>query len=615
MKYKLYLVLGLFFLSTISLANQRKIDSLKSVIESYKSNESILDALLDLSRLYTINNNFDSAVFYYNEALDEAIVLKKVKEQSQIYKDLGVIYEMQGDYDKAMKYQYKALGIAEKSNDYPMQSAIMVNIGIVNFNLKRADDAIQCNLKAIELAKQANDTVRWVLALNNLGNTYLTLKLDLDKAEEYFNQTIEFGREIEYYDAVKVGLTNLTQIAINRGQLDKAIDYAEQVYAMNIQNPFALYNLGSIYYMNNKADTAVKLMLQAFNHCKEEAELSQVILKDISAIYKSNHQYDSALKYFEIFTQLKDSTHNLESLKNINELNTKYELGKKENQILLLELDKRKRNNLILILATALILLAIGLVFIFNTIRQRRIIAQKESEIKEKRIAELEKDKQIIAINSILKGEEIERLRMARELHDGLGGLLSGVRLSLSGIKGNAILDENGIERFSNAIALLDNSITELRRVAHNLMPEALIKFGLNEALNDYCSKLSDNGKCMVRFQSFGKKTRLEKEIEISIYRIIQELVNNALKHADASEILVQKIQEDTRLHVTVQDNGKGFDVSVLNTSKGNGLSNVKNRIESLNGKLDVTSRINEGAEFSVEIEIKPNKNEENIDS
>ena len=132
------------------------------------------------------------------------------------------------------------------------------------------------------------------------------------------------------------------------------------------------------------------------------------------------------------------------------------------------------------------------------------------------------------------------------------------------------------------------------------MMPEALVKFGLNDALSDFCHGIANN-EIEIKFQHFGVEARFESKIEIGIYRIAQELINNALKHSRAALILVQIIQEDDRVCLTIQDNGKGFDTGILKTSKGAGIANIRSRVESLNGVFDLTSEPEKGTEATIE--------------
>jgi signal transduction histidine kinase len=171
-------------------------------------------------------------------------------------------------------------------------------------------------------------------------------------------------------------------------------------------------------------------------------------------------------------------------------------------------------------------------------------------------------------------------------------------------MRGNYIVNEESVMQFDKAIRLMDESIKELRAVAHNMMPEALIKFGLKDALEDYCNRFSENKNLKVLFAFFGSERRFDKNFEINVYRIVQELVNNALKHAAPSEIIVQLVIDENRVHFTVQDNGKGFDTEILKTSKSSGIANVYSRSGIYYGRVDIVSKPGKGTEIAIEFEI-----------
>jgi two-component system, NarL family, sensor kinase len=171
-------------------------------------------------------------------------------------------------------------------------------------------------------------------------------------------------------------------------------------------------------------------------------------------------------------------------------------------------------------------------------------------------------------------------------------------------MKGNAILPNESVNDFTHALGLLDLSIIELRKVAHYMMPETLLKSGLKDALSNFCENLNTSNTMNIRFQFIGKFERVEQKLEIGIYRILLELVTNAIKHSGAVELIVQMVQETNRLCLIVQDDGKGFEVNSVFKGKGLGLNNVKSIIESLNGRIDIYSEPGKGTEFIIEFNL-----------
>ena len=181
-------------------------------------------------------------------------------------------------------------------------------------------------------------------------------------------------------------------------------------------------------------------------------------------------------------------------------------------------------------------------------------------------------------------------------------------------MKGNLVMTPENKQAFERSMDMLDSSIKEMRRVAHNMMPESLLKFGLATALNDFCNEINQSGALKVNYQSIGLvNVAIDQTMSITIYRIVQELINNTMKHAAAKTALVQVAKTDGQLTVTVEDDGKGFDTAILNTAKarpdgpvgrGIGWSNIQSRVEFLKGKLDVNSAVGKGTSVLIELNV-----------
>jgi two-component system NarL family sensor kinase len=230
---------------------------------------------------------------------------------------------------------------------------------------------------------------------------------------------------------------------------------------------------------------------------------------------------------------------------------------------------------------------------------------RQKQKLQQQRINELETEKQLEAAEAVVKGEEQERTRLAKDLHDGLGGMLSGIKYSFSTMKGNLVMTPENHQAFERSMDMLDSSIREMRRVAHNMMPEALVRFGLDTALNDFCNEINQSGALKVNYQSFGLEgATIDQTTAITVYRIVQELINNTMKHAKATSAIVQLAKSDRQLSLTVEDDGTGFDTSILKMKNGIGWTNIQNRVDFLKGKLDIRSKQGEGTSVQIELYI-----------
>jgi two-component system NarL family sensor kinase len=279
-------------------------------------------------------------------------------------------------------------------------------------------------------------------------------------------------------------------------------------------------------------------------------------------------------------------------------LQEKYEAEKRNDQIKLqqVELDQKNTLNYLLMGATAAVLLVSVLIY--------RNYSHKQ-KLQRQRINELETEKKLMATEAVLKGEEQERTRLAKDLHDGLGGMLSGIKYSFNTMKENLIMTPENQQAFERSMDMLDSSIKEMRRVAHNMMPESLVKFGLDTALKDFCNDIHKSGALQVRYQSIGLEgVALEQTTAITIYRIVQELIGNTLKHAAAKTSIVQVTKSGNQVSVTVEDDGRGFDMTILKQSKGIGWTNIQHRDDFLKGKLEVSSESEKGTSVHIEFNI-----------
>jgi signal transduction histidine kinase len=341
----------------------------------------------------------------------------------------------------------------------------------------------------------------------------------------------------------------------------------------------AYRGMAYLAFEEEKFVLAEKYLLEALPIATENEFMHEIFrcYESLSEVELALHNFDAFRKYEHYADSVSDKMVNTIVLKATKELETQYETAEKEHQIEKLTAQK----NFMLYFWTSLTIFIV-LIFLIIII----YFAQKRAKLALK-IKQFEQEKQLIASQSLLIGENQERLRLARDLHDGLGGTLSAVKLSI---------DMNN-PKATKSLELLNEAINEMRRISHHLLPESLERFGLKKAIDDFVSSF-DN----VRFDYFGENQRFEQKYEISAYRIVYELVNNAIRHSGATNIYVQVFSSENTLSITVEDDGKGFDLAI--TASGMGLQNIKNRVESLGGRIDISSKLGKGTESNVEFRI-----------
>ena len=604
-----------------------KVMLLLNIANSYEtSNQDSAIYFLEKSKLLSDVLNFKTGIYHYfkqsaivsftkgdyersmqqsNSALEAARELKDSGFIINMLNNTGIVYQYLGQFDKQLEYALQALAIAERSNLKEKLVAMYHNVANAYYNLKQYSRSAEYCLSAIKLhqQKRSNAYVNRIYA--TLGQSYASMKLT-DSALNYYQIAVKESAAANdiYAEAAIYGY--MVNAFADKGDFKAMLKTAEKSleFSKTLQSnqmlASSLYNIANAAYFNGDNISARKYIVEALSIATKDSLKDE--LKNIYTILSYIEAKDGNFKTSVWAKQQSDSIQeallNEQVIKNTTELGKKYESENKDNQIKLqqAELKNRRVLNYYLFGAAAGILF-ISL-FLYRYYHQKRKLQQQ-------RISELEKEKQLTATEAVLKGEEQERTRMAKDLHDGLGGMLSGIKYSLNTMKSNLVMTPDNLQAFERSMDMLDSSIKEMRRVAHNMMPEALVKFGLDTALKDFCNDINQSGVLKVKYQSIGlENTIIDQLTAITIYRIVQELLNNSIKHAAATNVIVQVSNTNNLLSVTVEDDGKGFDTSLLNQTKGIGWSNIQNRIEFLKGKLDIHSEPGKGTSVLIELNL-----------
>jgi len=511
---------------------------------------------------------------------------------------MGTCYFYKSWHETALEYFIKALHIIEKTDDKETHIKLLDNSGVVYRIMGFPEKAVENDKKALTLFDDEETALKG-LVYYNLASACRLYEND-EKTEYYFKEALRISKiHNNQYLIAPIYLALADMIIISDFDLKTAEDYCNKALKISteINNPvitgLAHLQLGEIETLKVNLKEAEKCCMTSIDIAKQidYAEYQVHSNRHLAVIFAMQHNFEDFLTYSSKADSVERFMAKTVALRTAEEMEAKYETEKKELKITALEQEKKLMIWLSIAVGVALLLILATLFFLWRWTIQRRKLA-------EARITQLEKEKQLVATQAVLDGETQERLRLARDLHDGLGSMLTGVKLNLMDVKNDVTLKYEEVERFNNAVTLLDESINEMRRVAHHLMPDSLSRFGLKPAVSDFCNKFPSK----VVFDYFGKETRLDPMLEIVIYRSIHELVNNALKHSHAKQILVQIMQEPNRISFTVQDDGCGFNPDAENS--GNGLQNIRNRIASFGGNINIYTKIDEGTEINVEFKI-----------
>jgi two-component system NarL family sensor kinase len=564
-------------------------------------------------------SNPDASLPHILKALNLSIQIQSLQYTSLALELLGNYFISREAYKKAITCYITCSKIEEKRKDERRIADLDADLATVYYHMEVFDKSLRYSENALAIYRRYNDSLNITRVLSDLGSLHSSREYCEKRTEEqklsdfsiaigYFEESVKLCIQLKNESGVAKGYQNIAAVNNKLKKPEKALEYVQKSLEIfkRQKNPDAiagaLYTMGKTYFRLNNYSKSITCYTESEEIAKKNNLTGgiQYLYEAMAQAYSESGKYKPAYEYYLKYMTLRDSVYNSEKSKQILEFETKYQTEKKEKEIIKLTSEKREKNFLLYSLTGLIIILSVLGYFIFKNISHKKLIAEQTIEIKEQHIQELEKERQLIATKSVLKGEESERSRMARDLHDGLGGLLSGVKINLSSMKGNSIITSENAATFDHAIRLLDTSISELRRVAHNLMPETLNRYGLKTALNDFVTEMSTKLTPVLSFRFFGDDVRYQTQLELTMYRIAQELVNNALKHSAATSICVQLIAETDRVCVQVVDNGKGFDTSGK-SGDGKGLISIRDRVTANNGRFELESTPGEGTEATVE--------------
>ena len=584
-----------------------------------KREANIAQSESDIGSIYNRKSSFDTALIHYNKALSIREKLKQDVKVAGIYTNIATVLMRQSKFEEALAINFKSLKIFEKVGDEVKQAISLGNIGNLYYELEQNKPAEQFYRKSLALARKTNHLITIGNDLVNIGGLKFEYGVQFDKlvnVQELDSALIYFSEAETVLNTINATY-NLAAVYNNIGRIyaikqnhKKALDYYEKALKAReiLEDKYGIglsyINLAETERLLGNNTKCIDYLIKAsdiFLSLKNYLNLKQAYAK-LAEAYELKKDYPASLKYYQLFASYKDSIYNEDNAKQMAEMQTKYDVEKKD-----LELAKNKAEietkekqayikNIIIIAIVVLMLLVAITGFLFY--RKKQIEQQAKLD------AEIASQKEI-RTKAILEAEEKERRRIAQDLHDGVGQLLSAAKLNLSNLESKITTQtEEQKLAIQNALSLVDYSVKEVRAVSHNMMPNTLIKLGLASAVREFITKLGKAPTLKVDLEIVGLDTRLDNQVETVLYRVIQEIVNNIIKHAKASQISMQLIRHETELNIMIEDNGVGFDTNQLDDFEGIGLKGIKTRIEFLNGSVHFDSSIGRGTTVIIDIPL-----------
>ncbi len=541
------------------------------------------------------NGYMDSAIHYCYRALEKIEQLSDSGQydQSRWYFNsrLGSLYAP--TYNSNYEDFHRALYYLERSKLFA-----------IKHRNKRNLIRIYLTLGAVHANRKYNDSIQTAEGYR--------------KGIYYYHQAASLSREVHYDINLGDAYINLGTIYINQDHLDSGAWYIQK--AMSIpafiqyaESRIPAYTLlGLAAYKKGAFQDAERYLLKAQSesegagHNIKRAEIAYILYQ----VYRQQQQNTKALSQLEAYTSLRDSMVNQEKINAVNQWEIKYHTAEKDRQLVenKLSLSRqqsqlREKNILIACVIAGLLLMTGFLFLLYRNMHYRRRRQEEQLQRVQQEQQLWKQGEEIRNLNAMVKGEEKECARLGRELHDGILSELTVVKINLETIQEQYPRPPLRAD-LRTALLQLDETAIQLRKTAHNLMPEILIQQGLIIAIDSFCEKTSTFTGVRINFHHNGQVPKMDMDFELSIYRMIQELVQNIIKHAAATETLVQLDYHHPLLILTVEDNGKGIQDEMLPTQPGRGLGNLQARVKALQGAFEITGKRNEGTSVYIEFDL-----------
>lgn len=569
-------------------------------------NDGIAGSLIEMGRIANQTGNQQQALYLFSKALWYAKRAYTYKHfTAAIYSNIGSIYLFRNELGLAAKYFDSSLNEGIRSRLPKERNHLVItynNLSIVYSKLKRPELALEYLKQAEDMARRNHFNKELKLTLCNLGDVYAAMKKNKE-AYGAFKEALAIATKDNDFEMIQAANIAMGRFLLQEGHPEQAVIYLRQVMESNkVEDVYygkiiPGYNLGRAYYELKQYALAEKYLNRSLEQATKTGYENGSINahETLGKIYEETGRYKKAIEQFRICETQNDTLLDKDRVKEISELEIKYRTAQKDRQLALKDrdilkaaADNRKKNMLLLLVSLAVIILGISLAILryFQRNRIRSIKQQQELDM----------------LRATIAGEETERTRVGQELHDGIGGYFSAIKINLASLRMKMhILSEEPL--FLKTMRMADEANEELREIAHNLVPSFLVKNGLGKAVQDYCKRSLSSGKTAIEVQITGQPLRFSTVAELAIYRIIQELLHNIIKHANASDVTVCLSWQEKLLMIAIEDNGNGFSQK-NNMPGGIGMDNIKNRVMAFNGTITVDSFEEEGTSVYLEFEI-----------
>jgi two-component system NarL family sensor kinase len=580
-----FLLLGLSFVQA-----QNDVDFTK-ILQQYDSDKN--NMTVEERKLF-LKNRFAEA----NEKNNKVA-------QSDIYRRFGLLHKEVGELDSALNYFQRAAELEEKLGKPESRASTLNNIASIYYHMGDYASAREYYKEAYNIFK----SIPWAKGMADVAINLADASLmDRDTAEADIwskkslenriksNELADIGYNYEFISRLHLARRALPEAKIVARLASNSYKLAEDNYGL----VNAAILAGEIRLASNEIDSAIVFLEPALLQAKELR--NKVVVRDaadlLTKVYERKGDPWKSLEYHKTASSYNDSLIDETIANAVIDARNKY-----DNESLARNV-KAKQQQIILLIVLIITLVAIAVLIILN--RQKNVkISAKEIELRDHRIEELLKAQELKMVDAMLKGQAEERQRIAMDLHDRLGSMLSTVKLHFSNIEDEVTqLEEKQARSYHVATEILNEACDEVRKISHDLYSGVLGTFGMKTALLKMIQSVEAAKKVSVTFVDNDLDRKIYQPYEVELYRITQELLSNSLKYAEAKEITIQLNKNEWQLVYSYEDDGKGFDAAELEKAEGIGFKNIESRVKKMNGTWKLDTRPGHGMTLIIEIPL-----------
>lgn len=581
---------------------------LNQVLELGKENKNdttISGAYNRMGIAYDISNQWEKSLDHYALAIEYNKKTTDSLTRGSIYCNRGLVYWNKNLFEKALEEYITAQKLFEKIDFKKGIANCLHNTALIHMDLENEEKAINLHEEALRIRTEIKDENGIIDSKTNLALLSYREKALHPRAKKYLTESIEHYKKNDQLYALAKAYSHMAHMFGFQKNHDSSIYFfkesiavAKQIGAKNFEAS-SIYSMADVFAVQKKYQEQLKYLEEALvlNKQTENLKLFGFIYHALGNCNYNLGNYKTSSQNFQDSHTFRDSVYNIDKAELIETLELKFETAKKENQITQQkleiadkdialsqkELEKSKIQNWIYILS-ALLLLILTIGTIFYQRKKRRLIQEKNEALLK------EKEK---GLEAVILSQDEERKRIAKNLHDSVIQQMVSLNFGIRQIKDDSKTD---------LLKILDQSTIELRDLSHKLMPKGLVKFGLEKAVEGLLELSLKFTKIDFHYEFSGIQNRIPEKIELNLYRVIQELTQNVVKHSKASKLDIQLYQFQNNLHLILEDNGKGFQTE--SNSDGIGLQNIKSRVEAMHGSLNYDSKIDRGTIVTIKIPL-----------